>query len=183
MSVIDRILHLFAAGGAAAYHGEAVSQLEHALQTAHQATAASASDELVAAALLHDIGHLLHGLGEDIARKGIDDRHEDGGAAWLRSHFGPGVTEPVRLHVDAKRYLCAVDVAYRDSLSPASQRSLRLQGGPFDEAGVKAFEQNPHAQAAVALRRWDDAAKVPGLDVPGLEHYRRHLEAALRGGA
>ncbi len=181
MDIVDTIFALFARVGGAAYLGEAVSQLEHALQAARRAEAAGANDALVAAALLHDIGHLLQGLPETIAQQGIDERHEQGGAAWLERHFGPAVTAPVRLHVAAKRYLCAVDPAYRAQLSAASQRSLELQGGPFGADAVRRFEQEPHAQAAVALRRWDDEAKVPGLAVPELEHYRRCLVAALAG--
>src|SRR5262249_12936895 len=100
--------------------------------------------------------------------------------AWLERFFGAAVAAPVRLHVAAKRYLCAVDPAYAVALSSASRLSLQLQGGPFGPDEVRRFEQEPHWQAAVALRRWDDAAKVPGRTVPGLEHYRPVLEAALR---
>jgi predicted HD phosphohydrolase len=128
---------------------------------------------------LHDVGHLLHGLPEDAADRGVDARHEDGGAAWLAGHFGPEVAAPVRLHVAAKRYLCAVDTDYLGRLTPASLRSLELQGGPFDAAGVAAFEREPFHREAVRLRRWDDAAKVPGLPVPGLDHYRARVAAAV----
>jgi phosphonate degradation associated HDIG domain protein len=182
MNLVDTILELFAVAGAGAYYGEAVSQTEHALQTAHQAVAAGAGAELVVAALLHDVGHLLRGLPENIAEQGVDDTHEDAGADWLERHFGPGITRPVRLHVSAKRYLCAVDPAYRAALSPASALSLQLQGGPFDAAGVRRFEADGFFAAAVALRRWDDAAKVPGLVVPGLGHYRPVLQTALAQG-
>src|SRR5262245_37409079 len=109
MSVVDRILQLFVEKGRGAYFGEAVTETEHALQSAHLAEAAGVGSELIAAALLHDIGHLLHGLAEDIAERGIDGRHEEGGATWLARHFGQPVADPVRLHVAAKRYLCAVD--------------------------------------------------------------------------
>lgn len=179
MTVIDRIFDLFAAAGQGAYFGEAVTEMEHALQTAHLAEQAGADNELIAAALLHDIGHLLHGLPEDVAERGIDGRHEEGGAGWLREHFGPAVYDPVRLHVAAKRYLCSVDPAYAAGLSPASRLSLQLQGGPCTPDEVQGFEREPFAVAAVALRRWDDGAKVPALIVPGLEHYRPCLEAAL----
>ena len=135
---------------------------------------------LYVAALLHDIGHLLHQLPEDIADRGIDGQHEKIGEAWLARHFGPEVTEPVRLHVAAKRYLCAADAAYRAQLSPASRQSLALQGGPFSEAEVQEFERHPFYREAVRLRRWDDAAKIPGLAVPGLEHYRLRLEGAVK---
>jgi phosphonate degradation associated HDIG domain protein len=179
MNVVDRLMRLFADKGQGAYFGEAVTETEHALQTARRAAESGAGDEMIAAALLHDVGHLLHGLPEDVADKGIDARHEEGGAAWLGRYFGPAVAGPVRLHVAAKRYLCAVDPAYPDGLSAASRLSLRLQGGPFSPDEARRFEQEPFWQAAVAVRRWDDAAKVPGLIVPGLDHYRPCLEAAL----
>jgi phosphonate degradation associated HDIG domain protein len=179
MSVVDTILGLFARGGSAAYFGEAVSQQEHALQCAHLAERSGAADELVAAALLHDIGHLLHQLAEDCAEHGIDDRHEAGGALWLERHFPAAVTAPIRLHVAAKRYLCAIAPEYRASLSPASQRSLDLQGGAFSAAEVQAFERLPQHQDAIVLRRWDDEAKVPGLAVPVLATYRCLLERVV----
>lgn len=183
MSVVDRIIEVFERAGQGAYFGESVSEMEHALQSAALAESSGASDSLVVAALLHDVGHLLHGLGEDVARRGIDARHEDGGADWLRGHFGAEIVDPVRLHVAAKRYLCAVEAGYRENLSPASEQSLVLQGGPFSAEERKEFECEPHWAAAVAVRRWDDEAKVPGLQVPGLEHYRSRLEAAVRRGA
>lgn len=177
MQIVERILDLFATRGAAAYHGEAVSQEEHALQSADLAASEGAPDALVVAALLHDVGHLLDGQDEDLAHRGVDGRHEEAGCAWLGRYFGPEVTEPIRLHVAAKRYLCAVEPSYRDGLSPASELSLQLQGGPMDADEVAAFEANPHFQDAVRLRHWDDAAKVPGLAVPGPSHYRDRLEA------
>jgi len=179
MTIVDEIFALFESRGDEAYFGEPVSQTEHALQAAHQAEQEGAPDALVVAALLHDIGHLVHGLDERIADRGMDGHHEAVGEAWLSRHFGPEVAEPVRLHVAAKRYLCAVDPAYRNQLSPASVQSLALQGGPLSERLVQEFERNPHCRAAIRLRRWDDMAKVPGLAVPGLEHYRSRVEAAL----
>lgn len=180
MTVVDRLFVLFRDKGTAAYFGEAVSEAEHALQCAHLAEQTGAGPEQVAAALLHDVGHLLHDLGDDAAERGVDDRHEALGAAWLGRHFGPAVADPVRLHVPAKRYLCAVEPGYLAALSPASVLSLRLQGGPMTPAEVSGFEAEPHFRAAVAVRRWDDAAKVPGLAVPGLDHYRPVLEAVVR---
>lgn len=182
MTIVDQILTLFDSRGDEAYLGEPVSQTEHALQAAWHAEREGAPDRLVVAALLHDCGHLLHGLSEGIADEGLDGRHEAAGQAWLGRHFGPEVTEPVRLHVAAKRYLCAVEPEYGQRLSPASLRSLELQGGPMSEGEVRQFEQNPHCEGAVQLRRWDDLAKIPGLAVPGLEHYRTRLEAAVRSG-
>jgi len=180
MTIVDEILGLFARRGAATYHGEAVSQTEHALQAAELAEREGAPDHLIVAALLHDLGHLLDGQDEDLAARGIDGGHEEAGCAWLARHFGPEVTEPVRMHVAAKRYLCTVDPTYLDGLSPASRLSLSLQGGPMSAQGRAAFERHPAHADAIRLRRWDDAAKVPGLDVPGLEHYRDRLAGVVR---
>ena len=170
MDIVDQILELFETCGAAAYLGEPVSQAEHALQSACLAVQEGASDALVTAALLHDIGHLL-GPEDDPAERGIDAVHEDRGCAWLATYFGREVTEPVRLHVMAKRYLCAMDAEYRGLLSPASIRSLELQGGALGRDEAEAFEQNPNAAGAIRLRRWDDRAKIPKLDVPGVDSY------------
>ncbi len=175
---IEFILGLFKERGNAAYIGEPVSQTEHALQTAWAAEQSGASGALIAAALLHDVGHLLHDLPEDCALAGIDDAHEERGARWLACHFGPEVAEPVLLHVAAKRFLCATEPTYADRLSEASLRSLQLQGGPFTAEETGRFQSNPHAHAAVVLRRLDEQAKVPGLHTPGLEHFRPFLEAA-----
>jgi phosphonate degradation associated HDIG domain protein len=179
-SIVEKICELFATKGHAAYVGEPVSQLEHALQAAHYAEQDGASDALVTAALVHDIGHLVHKLPEDAADRGIDTRHEMLGAAWLARYCGAEVTEPIRLHVPAKRYLCATDPHYLGQLSPASVQSLGLQGGPFSAAEIAQFQRNPHYQDAVALRRWDDRAKIPGLQVPPLDHYRPRLARTLK---
>jgi [1-hydroxy-2-(trimethylamino)ethyl]phosphonate dioxygenase len=178
MRIVEEILDLFAKKGAAAYHGEDVSQEEHALQAAELAEREGAPDALVVSALLHDVGHLLDGQDEDLAVRGVDGRHEEAGYAWLSRHFGPEVTEPVRLHVAAKRYLCAVDPSYLDGLSRASRLSLKVQGGPMDAAEVAEFEGNAYYRDAVRLRHWDDTAKVPGLAVPGPSHYRDRLASA-----
>jgi [1-hydroxy-2-(trimethylamino)ethyl]phosphonate dioxygenase len=181
MNTVEQIFDIFERQGDEAYFGEPVSQKEHALQAAHQAEQEGAPDSLIVAALLHDIGHLLHGLPEEIADRGTDGRHEEVGEAWLSRYFGPEVAAPCRLHVAAKRYLCAVDPEYAGQLSPASVQSLALQGGPFTSAEARDFEQRPYYREAIRLRRWDDLAKIPGLDVPGLEHYRGRLEVAVRG--
>jgi phosphonate degradation associated HDIG domain protein len=174
---IDFVIRLFKERGDGAYLGEPVSQTEHALQTAWAAEQAGAGSALIAAALLHDIGHLLHDLPEDCALTGIDDAHEVCGANWLAHYFGPEVADPVRLHVSAKRFLCATDPAYTGLLSEASRRSLHLQGGPFMPDEAAQFRKRPHAEAAVTLRRLDEQAKVPGLPTPSLEHFRPYLEA------
>ena len=181
VALTDHILDLLLAAGGESYFGEPVSQLEHALQTASLAVRGGAVDMLVVAALLHDIGHLLHGEPENIAGEGVDTRHEDAGDQWLRAGFGPSVTEPIRLHVAAKRYLCAIDPEYAMSLSPASQLSLALQGGPMSEEEITEFLQSPWWPDAVALRRWDDVAKIPGLKVPDLSSYRSRIERVVEG--
>jgi gamma-butyrobetaine dioxygenase len=175
MNVVNKIFDLFARHGEEAYFAEPVSQLEHALQTAWQAEQARATDSLIAAALLHDIGHLLHKLPEDIADQGIDAKHERVGGGWLARHFSPAVAEPVKLHVTAKRYLCAVDAAYQARLSPASIQSLALQGGVMDAEAVHRFEQSEFYREAIALRQWDDEAKIVGLTIPPPEDYRAML--------
>ena len=177
-NVADEVMRLFAEKGSDAYFGENVSNLEHSLQTAALARQAGVADTLIAAALLHDIGHLLHGFGEDIADRGIDARHEVAGEAWLRTRFEPATTEPVRMHVDAKRYLCRIDYEYAQNLSPSSLLSLKLQGGPFSDAEMREFESRLWHAEALLLRRWDDAAKIPGLNVPGLDTYRDILGRA-----
>jgi len=178
-TIIDQILKTFRRHGERSY-GESVSVITHSLQAAYAAEQDDAWPTLIAAALLHDYGHLIHDLPEDCAEQGIDSMHEEHGAAFLADHFVPAVTEPVRLHVAAKRYLCAVDPAYLEALSPASAQSLALQGGPFDTFKVKAFESLAYFTDAVRLRRYDDIAKDPGVWTPDLEHYRPYLVAGLR---
>jgi [1-hydroxy-2-(trimethylamino)ethyl]phosphonate dioxygenase len=149
------------------------------LQTAQAAEADGAPVELIVAALLHDYGHLLHLGPEDAAEHGLDTEHEEVGYRFLAAHFPAEVVEPVRLHVAAKRYLCAVDPGYGEELSPASRLSLALQGGPMSAAEIAEFEGLPHFEAACRLRRYDDVAKDPDAPEPPLEHYRPLLEAVL----
>ena len=179
MTAIEEIRKLFERGGGREYGGERVTQLAHALQCAAAADAAGAPAPLIVAALLHDVGHLIHGLGARPAERGIDDRHEERGAEWLARRFGLEVTEPVRLHVDAKRYLCATEAGYFQGLSAASVRSLALQGGPFEADAAAAFIDAPYAREAVRLRRWDESAKVAGAATPDLAHFAHAIEACL----
>ena len=157
-----------------------ITQREHALQAAWLAEREGCAPALVAAALLHDVGHLVHGLGEDPAAEGLDDRHEEAGHAFLAAWFGPEVTEPVRLHVAAKRYLCATEADYFGRLSPDSVRSLALQGGAMSAEEVAAFRALPQARDAVRLRRFDEAAKVKDLRTPPVAHFLPQVAACLR---
>ena len=175
---LAEIARLFAERGGTAYAGEPVSQLEHALQCAWLAEQAGASDSLVTAALLHDLGHLLHDLPGSPTLAGVDDVHQYRCLPFLRGLFGEATLAPIRLHVDAKRYLCTREPGYLQGLSPDSARSLQLQGGPFDEAQARAFEALPYARDALRLRRWDDAAKQEGAATPGLAHFLRHCASA-----
>jgi [1-hydroxy-2-(trimethylamino)ethyl]phosphonate dioxygenase len=174
-TLIESIHDLFARKGTSLYGGEAVTQTEHALQAAMLAEQGGAPPASIAAALLHDIGHLLHDLPDNIAELGSDDVHEQLGYEWLCNHFPPEVSEPVRNHVDAKRYLCAVDRHYLDALSPASALSLSLQGGPMTPQECGAFEAGEFFKQSVELRRWDDQAKIPDLETPSLEHFLRYV--------
>jgi len=179
MSPIEQIFRCFDRHGADDYGGERVRQLDHALQCAALAEATGAEATLITAALLHDIGHLIHDLGDTPAVRGIDDRHELLGREWLARWFGEAVTEPVRLHVNAKRYLTATDPGYFATLSAGSVRSLKLQGGAFSPELAAGFIALPFAQDAVRLRGWDEGAKVPGKPTPDLAHFRRYIEASL----
>jgi phosphonate degradation associated HDIG domain protein len=181
--IIEDIFAAFAANGDQLYIGEPVSMTEHMLQAAYAAEQDGASPTLVAAALLHDFGHLISGQPENAAEHGIDTRHEELGAAYLSRYFVPAVVEPTRMHVAAKRYLCAVDPAYLATLSPASLLSLKLQGGPFTANEARSFEALPFAAEAARLRHYDDAAKMAGAWTPGLEHYRPSLEAGVKPAA
>jgi [1-hydroxy-2-(trimethylamino)ethyl]phosphonate dioxygenase len=179
MSAVDGIFAVYLDKGSRAYGGERVNQLEHALQTAMLAEQSGDDAALIVASLLHDYGHLIHDLGEGVARRGIDDRHEILGAAKLSAIFSDAVTMPIKLHVEAKRYLCATDPEYMKLLSPASIRSLSLQGGPFASVEADAFMKHPFADCAAKLRRWDESAKKLGLQTPSLEHFRPYAEACL----
>jgi len=177
--VIEFILDLFAAQGAREYMGEAVSMSQHMEQSAACAAADGAADSLVAAALLHDIGHFIGAHPIDALENGIDNHHETVGADYLQGHFPPAVSEPVRLHVAAKRYLCATDPAYLGRLSAASLNSLAVQGGPMSAAELRAFESNPYHRDAVRLRLYDDDGKVAGLTIRPVTDYRQLLESLV----
>jgi phosphonate degradation associated HDIG domain protein len=176
---VDDIVHLLSTRGQAQYGREAVSQLDHALQCAQLAEQHGETTETIVAALLHDLGHLLVEMEDENTEKEQqrDDLHQFVALPFLRSVFPAAVLEPIRLHVDAKRYLCATEPTYWDSLSAASKRSLELQGGIYDSVAAKAFIAQPFAEQAARLRRYDDWAKVPQWATQELSHYRAMIEA------
>ena len=179
MTVIEEIFAVFHKHGASAYFGESVSMTEHALQAAFFAQTAGAPPGLIVAALLHDIGHLIDDVPSDIADWTMDAHHEQVGSRWLARRFRPEVSEPVRLHVPAKRYLLATDAEYFAKLSPASVITLKLQGGPMAAHEVTRFETELFYKEAVRVRQWDDQGKVAGLKTPGLGDYRALIEALM----
>lgn len=187
---VSEVLGLYERWGSDHYD-EDLSQLDHALQTAARAVAAGAGNALIAAALLHDVGHLLDLDARSSAASsststpsgdGGGPAHEDIGARYLAAVFPPSVTGPIALHVRAKRYLCAMEPAYASGLSLGSRASLVVQGGPLSVEASVAFERNPSSADAVALRRWDDAGKVVGADVAPLERYRSLLDQVVTAG-
>ena len=177
-TTLDKIFDIFDCFGSESY-GEDATQLQHALQVAEQARRSGCTPALIAASLLHDIGQFINDAGNAAQKLGVDARHEVSGASFLAVHFPAEVYEPVRLHVAAKRYLCAVDSAYLGKLSPASSLSLTYQGGPMAPEEIAAFEAEPFHAAAVTLRRFDDTGKQPHWHPPELTSYRALLEALL----
>jgi [1-hydroxy-2-(trimethylamino)ethyl]phosphonate dioxygenase len=178
-SIVALIGDIFERRGADSYLGEQVTMSEHMLQAAALAEEAGATDELIAAALLHDIGHYTHEFPENAQDAGIDTHHDEAGAAVLAPFFPSIVTDCVRHHVAAKRYLCATDPGYFDRLSPASVHTLKLQGGPMTRAEVAAFRNNPHLDPIIQVRLWDEAAKVPGKPTPPFSHYAAMLQGVV----
>ena len=186
MLSLDDIALLFARHGVRQYSGEPVTQLEHALQTAHLAEQSGADDALVTACLLHDLGHLLNDQGGDVddtpTLRGVDDTHQYFALPFLRGLFADAVLDAIKLHVDAKRYLCHANAGYHARLSTDSKRSLALQGGVFDAGQAAAFLALSGARDAVMLRQWDDLAKQPELGTPSLAHFLgRAAHCALPG--
>lgn len=179
MPTVDELLDILGHRGGDRYGSERVSQLDHALQCAWLAERQGAGANLITAALLHDVGHLIHKLGENAAARGIDARHEVIGSSYLKACFPDEVVGPIALHVDAKRYLCAAEPGYFDTLSAASIRSLKLQGGPMTDEEAAEFETRPHAEAAIRLRRWDEGAKLPELTTPDLGYFRKYVETCV----
>lgn len=178
-NIVAFIGDIFNRRGAESYLGEQVTMSEHMLQGALLAEQAGASDALIAAALLHDIGHYTNEFPEDALARGINNNHEEAGAAVLAGFFPPEVTEAVRHHVAAKRYLCATDEAYFARLSEASVHTLGLQGGPMSRAEVQEFEQTPYLEAILQVRIWDDLGKVKNHNTPPFEYYAPMLQTVV----
>lgn len=178
-TIVPFLVEIFERRGAEEYLGEQVSIAEHMLQGAKLAQDAGANDDVVAAALLHDVGHFTHDFPVDAADQGIDSRHEEAGARVLEGFFPSIVIDCVRHHVDAKRYLCATDPDYFARLSPASVHSLNLQGGPMDQDEAEAFAANPNLDDIVQVRVWDDQGKVPGTATPTVRDYAPLLQRVV----
>jgi phosphonate degradation associated HDIG domain protein len=176
---LERIADLLTLRADGQYGLSDINQRQHALQCAWLAEQQGCSDALIVASLLHDVGHLVHDLGDDPAARGVDDEHEERGFQFLSGWFGPEVSEPVRLHVAAKRYLCATEADYFSKLSKDSILSLSLQGGPMSPDEVAAFAAQPGAPAAVQLRRFDEQGKVKGLQTPPVAHFMTYVERCL----
>jgi phosphonate degradation associated HDIG domain protein len=177
-TIIDRIFDLYERFGSLRY-GEDATQLQHALQVAELARRSGCTSALIAAALLHDVGQLMDDAGNAAETRAVDAHHEIGGATLLAAHFPAGVSEPVRLHVAAKRYLCAVEPAYLENLSRASRLSLKFQGGPMTPDEIREFQSEPAHADAVTLRRFDDIGKQPDWNPPDLASYRALLASLL----
>lgn len=178
-TIVEFIGDIFARRGAESYLGEAVTMSQHMLQAARLAGMEGANDELVAAALLHDIGHYTNEFPEDALARNIDNHHDTAGAAVLAPFFPSVVVDAVREHVAAKRYLCATDPEYYDRLSSASIHTLELQGGPMNEQEQEAFRRQPNLEAIIRVRLWDEAAKDPTVTTPSFEHYARLLQRVV----
>ena len=179
-SIVDRIVEVFAQRGSQRYGEESVTQMQHALQSGQLAVTSGAGPQLVAAALLHDIGHLL--VSDELTsgcEGNLDDSHEAVAYDFLLTHFGSVVADPVRLHVLAKRYLCSTDPRYEKRLSPTSRKSYYDQGGAMDAQEIASFEAESGFHDALKLRRWDDAAKDRSAQPPELADFIPYLEASL----
>ncbi len=180
-NIVDFIGDIFHRRGADSYLGEDVTMSEHMLQGAQLAEKANAGDILIAAALLHDIGHYTNEFPDDALAKGINNHHDEAGAAVLQAFFPPVITQCVRQHVAAKRYLCATDDSYFDRLSDASVHTLNLQGGPMNEDEIKELEKNPHLKEIIQVRFWDDEGKDASVTTPPYEHYAPVLQRVVDG--
>ncbi len=178
-NLVEYLRDIFLRRGAESYLGESVTMSQHMLQTAYNAEKAGEPAWVITSALLHDIGHYTGEFPEDYIEQGVDNRHEHTGPAILEKFFDAEIVEPVRLHVQAKQYLCAVDPDYLGDLSDASVKTLELQGGPFNSDQVAAFEKNPHLETTIKIRKYDDGGKVAGVQTPDIDHYLAIVQQVL----
>ncbi|MEH6446141.1 MAG: HD domain-containing protein [Oceanospirillaceae bacterium] len=178
-TIVPFLIDIFARRGPESYLGESVSMAEHMEQSAACAKEDGADNELIIASLLHDIGHFIGDFPLDALENGNDNYHEDAGALILEQFYCAKVSEPVRLHVAAKRYLCTVDDSYYYKLSDASINSFNIQGGKMSAEEVAEFEANPHHQAAIKLRHYDDDGKIQGREIFKIDHYESLLHELL----
>lgn len=178
-TIVQFIADIFDRRGAEAYLGEDVTMSEHMLQAAHLAEQSGADDELVAGALLHDIGHFTNEFPDDALEAGVNNYHDHAGATVISRFFPEKVVDCVRWHVAAKRYLCATEADYFGKLSAASVHTLNLQGGPMNAGEVAEFAQNPNLDAILQVRRWDEEGKAKGRETPGFGHFVPVLQALV----
>ncbi|MDX8453973.1 HD domain-containing protein [Mesorhizobium sp. VK9D] len=178
-NIVEFIADIFERRGAESYLGEPVTMSEHMLQGAWLAEQDGAPDELVAAALLHDIGHYTSEFGTYSPDDVEDKHHDEAGGEVLAPFFPPIIVECVRLHVSAKRYLCATDPTYFSKLSPASVHTLSLQGGPMSAEEVEEFRSNPFHEEAVRVRIWDEGGKIADMKTRAFRDYVPLLERVV----
>ena len=179
-NIVDYIEDVFRRRGSESYLGEQVTMAQHMLQTAQCAELAGADGSQIVAALLHDIGHYKNEIPETSLAKGIDNFHEEAGANFLEDYFPISVVEPIRQHVAAKRYLCAVKSDYLERLSPASLHTLSLQGGAMNVKELQEFERNNYLEQSIQLRYWDDNGKDPDREHPPFSYYRSLVETLVK---
>lgn len=178
-TIVGFIGDIFTRRGAESYLGEQVTMSQHMLQAAQLAEQAGASETIVVAALLHDVGHYTNEFPDDALAQGTDNLHEEAGARVLAPFFPDTVTDCIRHHVAAKRYLCATDPGYFAQLSPASVHTLNLQGGPMDGTEVTAFQAEPNLDAILQVRIWDDEGKDPSITTPDFDHYAPMIQRVV----
>ena len=179
-NIVDLIEDIFLRRGAESYLGEQVTMAQHMLQTAQSAEKAGADSTQIVAALLHDIGHYKNEIPESSLAKGVNNFHEEAGANFLAEYFPESVVEPIRQHVAAKRYLCAVKVDYFARLSEASIHTLNLQGGPMNEKEIEEFEKNQYLDQCINLRHWDEEGKDPDREHPPFSYYRPLIDSLVK---
>lgn len=170
-NIVEFIGGIFDRRGDEEYLGEPVTMAEHMLQGATIAEQNGQPEEIIVGALLHDIGHFTSEFGMFSMNDTEDRFHEEAGAEVLERFFPSVITDCVRYHVAAKRYLCATRPDYFNRLSEASVHSLNLQGGPMNAEEVAEFEKNPNLKQIIAVRYLDEAGKRADMETPDYWHF------------